>query len=480
MEHSEPEPLAKEINIRSGAKAAKGIWSLRSVEGKSSSTIWSQGSKELDRSKSFYSLLAEARNANEERRFVQGLGAFREAAALSRTDAQLKTAAFDTALKEVKTLTAEYWRVAAAYLSEATQLDPERIVPDALSAAIQQAEREESIANTLAEIKPGGDAEQAYSRLTRALLLYRGDLSLEGQLPVVCASVVERRGPEERQRRLAIMRGLSGQLDQCTELSDVGRIERLSQSALGPYQADGEIRAVYERIRRYSEASLKASSALGTGQIASCLQVCSQVLHDAPEQRYLVSVRQKAREFRFSGEAVAVEQANELLARGPLAEALELTRHALTQFEGSTALLAMEAAISEKEATVRGLLEGGEASLLSGNFESAGMAFLQARRLLPFDPELSHYLATLLHSHARSQIDQDWRAFSSVLDLEQSLQLERPLRRTWRRSCKNENNTRKMLACRPRPHTRRRSAACKLKFCETPAQCQPSRPFRAS
>jgi hypothetical protein len=427
MEHSEPEPLASEINTRSGAKTAKSIWSLRSVAGKTSSTVWSQGSKESDRSKRFYSLLAEARNANEERRYVQGLGAFREAATLSRTDTELKTAAFDCALKEIKSLTAEHWRVAAAYLSEAAQLDPNRTIPDALNAAIQQAEREESIANTLAEIKPGGDAEQAYSRLTRALTRYPGDLLLEGHLPAVCASAVERRGPEERQRRMAVMTGLGADLERCTNVADVERIDRLSQSALGPYQADAEIRSVYEKIHSQAEAYRKASGALTDGQIASCLQVCSQVLHDADEQRYLVNVRQKAREFQFSGEAIAVEQANELLAKGPLAEALELTRHALTQFDGSTALLAIEAAISEKEATVRGLLEGGEASLVTGDFETAGIAFQQARRLLPLDPELSHHLATLLHSHARSQIDQDWRAFTSLLELEQSLQLERPL-----------------------------------------------------
>ena len=429
MENSELEPLASEINTRSGAKAGRGVWSLRSVAGKSSSTVWSQGAKEKesDRSKRFYSLLAEARNANEERRFVQGLGAFREAATLSRTDTELKSAAFDCALKEVKSLTAEHWRVAASYLNEAAQLDPARAIPDALHAAIQQAEREESIANTLAEIKPGGDAEQAYSRLTRALLRYPGDLLLEGHLPAVCASVVERRGLEERQRRVAIMMGLSRDLDQCVELSDVDRIDKLSQSALGPYQADAEIHSVYEGIRLKAGACHKASTALNGGQIASCLQVCSQVLYAEPEQRYLVGVRQKAREFKFSDEAVAVEQAKELLAKGPLAEALELTRHALIQFDGSTALPSIEAAISEKEATVRGLLEGGEASLLSGSFETAGIAFQQARRLLPLDPELSQHLATLLHSHARSLIDQDWRAFSSLLDLEQSLQLERPL-----------------------------------------------------
>jgi hypothetical protein len=239
--------------------------------------------------------------------------------------------------------------------------------------------------------------------------------------------VVDRRGLEERQRRFAIMTGFSDALDQCVELSEVDRIESLSQAALGPYQADAEIRSVYEKIRAHSEACRKASAALSSGQIASCLQVCSHVLHDAPEQRYLATVRQKAREFQFNDEAVAVEQANELLAKGPLAEALELTRHAQTLFNASTVLPAVETAISEKEATVRALLDGGEASLLTGSFEAAGMAFQRARRLLPLDPELSHHLATLLHSHARSQIDQDWRAFASVLDLEQSLQLERPL-----------------------------------------------------
>ncbi len=359
---------------------------------------------------------------------MQALGAFREAATLSRTDNQLKNAAVECALKEAKALTADHWRAAAAYLWEASQLDPARLIPDALSAGIRQAEREESIANAVAEIKPGGDAEQAYSRITRALIRYPGDPLLEGHLAAVCASAVEKRGPEERQRRLAIMTSFSDSLGQCAGLTDVERIEKLSQSALGPYRMDAEVRSLYETIRLHSEACRKAGSALSAGQIADCLQVCSQVLHDdAANQRYLVSVRQKAREFPFSEEGAAVAQANQLLEKGPLAEAQELTRHALRQFDGSSALLAIDAAISAKEATVRGLLEGGEASLLAGSLETAGIAFQQARRLLPLDPELSHYLATLLHSHARTQIDQDWRAFAALLELEQSLQLERPL-----------------------------------------------------
>jgi tetratricopeptide (TPR) repeat protein len=132
--------------------------------------------------KRVFSLLAEAKVASQDSRFVQALGAFREAVNLSQGVRSLREIAFDTAVEEADQLLPENWRIAEALLSELPLLNLDRTAPGSLEARIRRAARDEAIANVLNRVKLGGDLEEIRERLERAARLYPGEAVLEMHL----------------------------------------------------------------------------------------------------------------------------------------------------------------------------------------------------------------------------------------------------------------------------------------------------------
>ena len=150
--------------------------------------------------KRVFALLAEVKVANQDLRFVQALGAFREAATLSQGSRSLREIAFATAVEEAEHLLKENWRVAAAFLDEVSLLNLDRAFPKSIGLGIDRATREECISNILSTLASGEDLPETHTRLQRAIRLYPGEAAaLESHLEAVTAALAGNPAPANNQ-----------------------------------------------------------------------------------------------------------------------------------------------------------------------------------------------------------------------------------------------------------------------------------------
>jgi hypothetical protein len=136
------------------------------------------------------SSLAEMNVALEECRFVQALGAFREAANLSRELPAIRKIVCSAAIEQAEQLASRNWRVAESLLDEAFELDASLAIPAAIRQGIQKERREESIGNVLAEAAradAAGTLAGTRRRLALALSDYPGEARLVSRLESVDA-----------------------------------------------------------------------------------------------------------------------------------------------------------------------------------------------------------------------------------------------------------------------------------------------------
>jgi PEGA domain len=123
-------------------------------------------------------------------------------------------------------------------------------------------------------------------------------------------------------------------------------------------------------------------------------------------------------------EQAAAARIRLLLDKGPLAEAEEACKQALTRFPESDSLRALGSDIQQKETAVRHLLDRGEECLLERNFDAAGEFFTGACHLLPLDGELTDYIVGLLRQHAQTALEKDWESADAALALAARIQPE--------------------------------------------------------
>lgn len=150
------------------------------------------------------SSLAEVELALGESRFVQALGAFREAANLSREFVALREIVCNSALEQARQLTSRNWRVAESLLSEAAQLDSSLAVGAPIWQGIHREQRQESIGNVLAEVaraEASGTLPAVRQRLAVVLANYPGEARLESRLKSIDALLLEKRRREEAEAK---------------------------------------------------------------------------------------------------------------------------------------------------------------------------------------------------------------------------------------------------------------------------------------
>jgi hypothetical protein len=131
------------------------------------------------------------------------LGAFREAANLSREFAALRKMVCDAAIEQAEQLVSRNWRVAESLLNEAAQLDSSLVVPAELRQGICREQREESIGNVLAETaraEASGSLSGIRERLALVLGNYPGETRLKSRLASIDALLAEKRQREESLR----------------------------------------------------------------------------------------------------------------------------------------------------------------------------------------------------------------------------------------------------------------------------------------
>jgi tetratricopeptide (TPR) repeat protein len=315
-----------------------------------------RGRQQRPAKKRVFSLLAEAKVASQDARFVQALGAFREAINLSQGVRSLREIAFDTAVEEADQLLPENWRVAEALLSELPLLNLERAAPSNFEARIRGAARDEAIANVLNRVKLGDDLEEIRERLKRAIRLYPGEAVLEMHLKRINLAAADSRS------------------------SNADLPNRDLQSR------DGE----------------------GVALESSPVERPTEPLEEAP-------VETKPMEDSVQPDVLA--QVKALLETGPLREALKACKQASEKYPHSPGLWVLAKAIREKEEEIRLLLEKGEKDLAELNVRAARESFLQASGLAPLDHALRTGISDKLHARARRELENDWRSSEALLAL---------------------------------------------------------------
>jgi hypothetical protein len=374
--------------------------------------------KQADRFAQVYTLLKEAHEAIDEDRFAQALGAFREAANLSQGFAGLEEAAFNVALEECEHLGARNWRVAAALLEDAGRLNSKLLVPPGLWNEVRAAEREENIANTLAETalaKPG-ELKHARERLLKMLGRYPQDSGLCSRLRSIEATIEEKRKWDERQRYLKKLTDLRDALQSVEEPAEAGRFVRLSEALAADYGADAEFSSVVEDIRQQVISAEKAAVALQQNRIDDCLEECAWVLSRMRHHRLFLRLKEKAekRELAIVDEySKAVARVKDLLGAGQVVEAERLCAQASARLPQVEELHELARQIErrkseqkkesrEKIDSADRLVERAERSLRGHQFRAAEQLFGNALKLLPDDKVLADHVAQVLHDYARS------------------------------------------------------------------------------
>ena len=323
------------------------------------------------------SLLSDVKAATGELHFDQSLRALQEAADLSQGFPALADAVFDTAVETAQELAAQDWRFAAAFLSEASQVRPTRVIP---SSILAEMERMRAV--------PG---VEAYPMSDRA----------------------------ERLQRLA---GWRDDLSRCTCPKDADKIWALSAAELGADASDLEFASIAAEIEDEVARCRFAVDALDRHDLQGCLEQCKIVLRSKPDHQVFLGLKRKADAAEYSEQMSAVARIRALLDSGPLAEAQLSIKAAAERFPQSTELWELDLDIREKAIRVHNLLERGESDLHFRDFENAGRYFVEAVHLLPFDTSLINRVVGFLHHYAATIAEQDPQAMEAALSLVQRIQ----------------------------------------------------------
>jgi hypothetical protein len=105
---------------------------------------------------------------------------------------------------------------------------------------LRAAEREETIANVLAEtaLATPGNLESARLRLSRTLQQYPGDSGLVNRLKSLECTIAEKRKWDQRQKHLRRLTDLQTAFEREEDPAQAGKYVRLSQSAATAYAAE--------------------------------------------------------------------------------------------------------------------------------------------------------------------------------------------------------------------------------------------------
>ncbi len=384
-----------------------------------------------------YSLLEETRKAMEDDAFVRAAGAFREAANLSQGLADLEEAAFSVAVEEAAELGDRNWRVARSLLEEAARLNAKLAVPDSLWEGVRAAEREEIVANVLAEtaLAQPDDLERARERLTRTLERYPHDSGLVNRLKSIESTIADKRKWEERQRHLKQLTDLAAALQREDDPAQAGKYVRLSEAAAIPYGAEPEFSSVMEDIKHQVISYEKAAAALEQDRIDDCLEECAWVLSRMRHHQLFLKLKQRAeeRELALVDEySHAVSRIRQFLDEGELVKARKLCAEARAKLPQFTDFLELSREIEQRKTeydrnlqenveSARRLVERGDRSLRARQFRAAEESFGNALKLLPGDKNLEGGVLAILQGYARSMARENAESAEEALSMAERL-----------------------------------------------------------
>jgi len=383
------------------------------------------------------SLLEETLEALADDTFVRAVGAFREAANLSRGIAVLEEASFELAVDQAKELGCRNWRIAGTLLEEASRIDCKAAILGELWEQVRAAERAETIGNVLAETalaKPE-DLDRARERLIKTLSQYPDDSGLATRLKSIESTIEEKRKWDDRQKQLKELAKVREALQREADPVAAGKYVPLSEGVAGAYIADTDFANILEDIKQQVISSERAVVALQQDRIDDCLEECAWVLSRMRHHRVFLQLKAQAeeRELVLVDEySNTVARVRELLDAEDLVEAERLCSEACAKLPQFTEFkeLAKEIAQRKDEKSrhlgehiegARRLVERGERSLRERHIRAAEPFFSNALKLLPGDKNLAEQIIGILHGCARSVVRENAEATKEVLAIAQRL-----------------------------------------------------------
>ena len=379
-----------------------------------------------------YSLLKETHAAIDSDEFVRAVGAYREAANLSQGFDNLEQSTFDTGVEEAGELGERNWRIARTLLEDAGRLNPKLVVPDKCWAEVKAAEREETIANVLAETALAKPAElgRARERLHKTLTSYPDDSSLSNRLKSIEATIEDKRKWDERQKCLKKLTDLRDAMQREEDPAEAPKYIPQSEALAAAYSADPEFNSVLEDIKHQVTTCEKAATALKQDRIEDCLEECAWVLSRMRHHQLFLNLKQQAeeRELSLADEySNSVSRIKDLLAAGQLTEADALCTKASAQLPQFEDLKDLKKEIASRQAnethsqenvdSARRLVERGERHLRENQHRLAEQSFASALKQLPGDQKLAGHISGILTGHARSIVRDNPQGAEEVMQL---------------------------------------------------------------
>jgi len=387
--------------------------------------------RQAERFTRVYSLLKETHAAIGVDEFVRALGAYREAANLSQGFADLEQATFKLGVSEAEELGDRNWRIARTLLEDAAGLNPELVVPEQRWQEIKAAEREETIANVLAETalaKPA-ELERARDRLRRTLDQYPDDAGLAARLKSIESTIDDKRKWDERQKCFKKLTDLRDALQRETDTAQAGKYMPQSEALAGAYGADPEFSDVLEDLKHQVISSEKAQTALHEDRIEDCLEECAWVLSRMRHHQLFLSLKKQAEERELSladSYSSKVTQIRGLLDAGKIDEADKLCAKARVDLPQFTALKELSQEIETRRSkqnfklrenadSAQRYVERAERHLRDRQYKLAEQFFHSALKQLPDDKKLQNHILGLLHGFARSVVKDSPQSADEVL-----------------------------------------------------------------
>lgn len=389
--------------------------------------------RQTERFTRVYSLLKETHEAIENDEFVRAVGAFREAANLSQGFPALEESTFQVGIDEAGQLGDRNWRIARTLLEDAARVNKRLVVPGHRWGATQAAEREETIANVLAETALAKPAAlgRARERLLRTLEQYPDDLALLNRLKSIECTIEEKRKWDERQKCLKKLGELRDSMQREVDPAHAGKFVAQSETLAAAYIDEPEFKAILDDIKHQVISSQNAVTALKQDRIEDCLEECAWVLSRMRHHQMFLNLKKQAEERELSlvdEYSNAVSRIKALLAAGQLAEAAALCSRASAGLPQFADLQELKKEIEERRSkediqnqetaeSARRLVDRGERSLRENQFRLAEQSFGNALKLLPEDKKLSANVIDLLHGYARSVVRDHAQAAEEVLQI---------------------------------------------------------------
>jgi hypothetical protein len=389
--------------------------------------------RQAERFTRVYSLLKETHEAIDGDEFVRAVGAFREAVNLSKGFSALEDATFEVGVDAAGELGGRNWRIARTLLEDAARINPKLTIPEQRWTVVQAAEREETIANALAQTalaKPA-DLGRARERLSRTLEQYPEDAGLANRLRSIESTIEDKRKWDDRHKCLKKVTDLRDALQREVDPAQAAKYVPQIEALAARYAAEPEFSSVVEDLRHQVISSEKALTALNQDRIEDCLEECAWVLSRMRHHQLFLNLKKKAeeRELSLADEySNSVSRIRDLLAAGQLAEAEALCTKASAQLPQFADLKELKQEIAEWRSkedhhlqenadNARRLVERGERSLREHQYRAAEQSFSGALMLLPEDKKLSGHLSGLLHGYARSVVRDNVQAADDVLQM---------------------------------------------------------------